>query len=129
MDHVNKTVLKFLKKNDLEDFADDWLSSELQMNLVGLVDTSASTESKRGGKSKKKKDPNAPKRNKTSYIFFSIHERPNLPEGLSAKESVEEIALRWNKVKQNPKEMEKYIKLAAEDKERYAREMSEYEAK
>ena len=129
MDHVNKTVLKFLKKNDLEDFTDDWLSSELQMNLVGLVDTSASTESKRYGKSKKKKDPNAPKRNQTSYIFFSIHERPNLPEGLSAKESVEEIALRWNKVKQNPKEMEKYIKLAAEDKERYAREMSEYEAK
>lgn len=124
MDHVNKTVIKFLEDNNLEDFKDDWLSSKLQMGLVGLVDTS--TEIKNGKKPKKKKDPNAPKRSKSSYIYFSMAERSNIPSGLSAKEAMSELAIRWENVKNDPHQLVKYQKLADADKERYVREKDKY---
>jgi len=124
MDHVNKTVIKFLDDNDLTDYKSDWLSSKLQLGLVGLVDTS--TETKKEKKKKKKKDPNAPKRGRSAYILFSMAERSNLPEGMTNREAMSELALRWDDTKNDPDELAKYKKLAEADKERYEKEKAEY---
>jgi len=81
---------------------------------------------------RKKKDPNAPKRGKSSYIFFCAAERESVnkdnPE-MAPKEITRELGRRWNELKESfPKKVAKYVKLAEKDKERYLTEKAKYES-
>lgn len=67
------------------------------------------------------------KKNKSAYVLFSNEERENIKkEGitLNNKETISELAKRWNKIKtsedvDDKKIFEKFSSLAAQDKERY----------
>mmetsp|Transcript_4841 Transcript_4841/g.13986 ORF Transcript_4841/g.13986 Transcript_4841/m.13986 type:complete len:168 (-) Transcript_4841:336-839(-) len=87
------------------------------------------TEEPGGGKRKKaKKDPNAPKRNMSAYFLYSVHIRPeikqNNPEA-SFGDIARIISAQFKELSE--KERKRWDKKAAEDKERYQREMAEYE--
>jgi high mobility group protein B2 len=87
------------------------------------------TEEEGGRKKKAKKDPNAPKRNMSAFFLFSIQARPKVKED-NPEASFGDIArLISQKFKGlTEKEKRKWEKKAAEDKERYMREMAEYNA-
>jgi hypothetical protein len=83
-----------------------------------------------GGKKKKaKKDPNAPKRNMSAYFLYSMFARPQVkndnPEA-SFGDIARLISAQFKTL--NDKEKKKWEKKAGEDKERYQRQMAEYNA-
>lgn len=87
------------------------------------------TETK--AKTKKVKDPNAPKRGKSAYFFFMDDERPK-QKAANPEAGVAELAklmgAEWNKIKGTP-DAKKYEDLAAKDKARYEKEKAAYEGK
>ena len=81
---------------------------------------------------KKVKDPNAIKKPLSSYLFFCAEQRETIkaemPEGTKPKEIMTELGVKWNEIKTNKKfkkEFDKYTKMAADDKERYAQANSD----
>uniref|UniRef100_A0A0N5ANY7 HMG box domain-containing protein n=1 Tax=Syphacia muris TaxID=451379 RepID=A0A0N5ANY7_9BILA len=65
-----------------------------------------------------KKDPNAPKRGKSAYMFWLGDNRSRLTKpGMSVVEVTKAAGEEWRKIK--PDEKAKYEKLAADDKKRY----------
>jgi hypothetical protein len=121
---VNEFVSDFLVNNgDSESIEGEWSSDDNQSRLKALF---VSCDKK----VKKVKDPNAPKRAKSSYLFFCAAERIVIKdEGseLSAKDVTSELGRRWNLLKEKGADSLKgYAVLAAEDKERYALEKAEY---
>jgi HMG (high mobility group) box len=79
---------------------------------------------------KKAKDPNAPKRASTSYLYFSNEMRPKLKERqpeLTFGELGQKLGEMFRKL--TPEEKEKYEKLAREDKARFSKETAAYKAK
>lgn len=81
-------------------------------------------------KKSKKKDPNAPKKPMSAYFFFANELRPKLkvekPE-LSILEQSKEAGRRWGAMDSAAKA--KYESMAAEDKQRYVREMAAHKDK
>ena len=76
----------------------------------------------------KKKDPNAPKRGMSAFMFYSCDRRPQLksqnpdwPFGEFAKA----IGAEWGQM--NDKQKGKFQKMAEKDKKRYDREMENYD--
>jgi len=71
------------------------------------------------------KDPNAPKKGKSAYIFFCAAMRPQVKEDLGeeGKSSImAELGKRWKELKENDDradELAEYTKMAADDKARY----------
>ena len=82
-----------------------------------------------GRKKKAKKDPNAPKRNMSAYFLYSMYARPQVKKD-SPEASFGEIARLISEQfkKLSDKERKKWDKKAAEDKERYQKEMAAYNA-
>ncbi|XP_058803231.1 FACT complex subunit Ssrp1 [Phymastichus coffea] len=77
--------------------------------------------------SKKEKDENKPKRGQTAYMYFLNSVR----EEIKAKNpgiKVTEVSQKGGEMWKELKDKSKFEKMAAEDKERYAREMKEYKA-
>jgi hypothetical protein len=74
------------------------------------------------------KDPNAPKRGKSAYIFFCAAMRPQVKEelGEEGKSSImAELGKRWKELKvddDRTEELAEYVKMAADDKSRYEKE-------
>jgi hypothetical protein len=121
---VNEFVSDFLVKNgDSESIEVEWESDDNQSRFKTLFVS-------RDKKVKKVKDPNAPKRAKSSYLFFCAAERLVIKgEGsdLSAKDVTSELGRRWNILKEEGDDsLQGYVVLAAEDKERYTLEKAEY---
>ena len=79
-----------------------------------------------GKKPKKTRDPNMPKRNLNSYMFFSPNMVKELKEksGLTHKEATVKAGEMWSKMTEADKKP--FVDMAEEDKERYTREMAEY---
>ncbi|OMO77449.1 Structure-specific recognition protein [Corchorus olitorius] len=81
-----------------------------------------------GGKKKKqKKDPNAPKKAMSGYMFFSQVERENVRKsnpGIPITEVSKVLGERWNKM--TAAEKEPYLAKAQADKKRYNDEKSVY---
>ena len=122
---VNEFVSAFLVTNgDSESIEDEWSTDENQSKFKALFAGCAKKSGKR------KKDPNAPKRSKSSYLFFCVEERIVIKEetpDMSAKDVTSALGARWNLLKaEGDDSIQKYVDLAAEDKERYALEKSEY---
>jgi hypothetical protein len=71
------------------------------------------------------KDPNAPKKGKSAYIFFCAAMRPQVKEelGEEGKSSImAELGKRWKELKDDDdraEELAEYTKMAADDKARY----------
>jgi hypothetical protein len=73
-------------------------------------------------------DPSAPKRNMSAYFLFSIDERPRVKEenpDASFGDIARMISERFKTLSASEKKI--WETKAAEDKERYAREMAEYQ--
>lgn len=80
-----------------------------------------------GGRKRKKKDPNAPKRPLSAFFLFCQDERPAVKAvypNYSVGEAAKELGERWNKVSAEVKS--KYEAKAAQDKARYDRELTNY---
>jgi hypothetical protein len=82
------------------------------------------------------KDPDAPKKNNTSYIYFCSHRRPDakrtLGENVKATEVTKLLGKMWKELKEDKDrsdEMEMYTGLAAYDKARYVSENQTKKAK
>ncbi|VDK18764.1 unnamed protein product [Anisakis simplex] len=71
------------------------------------------------------KDPNAPKRGKSAYIFWLSDNRARFTKpGVSVVEVTKAAAVEWNVLK----DKSKWEKMAAEDKKRYVKELASYKA-
>ncbi|KAI9644921.1 Non-histone chromosomal protein 6 [Ciborinia camelliae] len=78
---------------------------------------------------KKKKDPNAPKRGLSAYMFFANEQRDNVREenpGISFGQVGKVLGERWKAL--NEKQRGPYEELAAKDKKRYEEEKANYNA-
>ena len=83
--------------------------------------------------SKKKSDPNAPKGKKSAYIFFCAEHRAAAKTEIGkegkATDVTKLLATWWNELKEDEDrsdELEKYAKMAADDKVRHDQETQEY---
>jgi high mobility group protein B3 len=107
-----------LKKGDVKTVMDAWNSKKTEVSkLVGSTERTT----------KKKKDPNAPKRPKTGYILFCGEKREEVKsknKNMSATEITSKLAELWKKISE--KDKKKYETLAQEDKQRYEKELEEY---
>lgn len=115
--------------------ADPAAISGVIMNGSDSDSSSGSDSGARRTHKRKKKDPNAPKRNKSPYIIFTEVFRDNVTKELKAKlgseftykEVLKELGRRWNILNEGEKEQFKI--LAAEDKKRYEAEIAIYKKK
>ena len=79
------------------------------------------------------KDPNAPKRGKSGYIFFCSANRSDVKEELGEDAKTTEITSRlgelWTELKNDEsraEELASYLKMATDDKDRYVSEKADY---
>jgi len=80
--------------------------------------------------SKKNKDPNAPKRARGSYVFFTLDERPKIVKETPVMKFTQMghvMGERWRAL--TPEGKKKYEDLANDDKKRFNEEMAAYNAK
>ena len=76
---------------------------------------------------KRKRDPNAPKRPMTAFMYFAREERPKVMKdnpNFSVPEIGKELGARWRKLGDN--ERAKFDALAAKDMARYQAQMKKY---
>jgi hypothetical protein len=106
-----------LASTDKERYANDINEYIPQEMEVGLVEE----------KKKKKKDSNAPKNARNSYIFYCMSARGDIkaskPE-LSTREITSEMGDTWNSL--SVEEKQPFVDRATEDKKRYTDEMKNY---
>jgi hypothetical protein len=83
-----------------------------------------------GGRKKRKKDPNAPKRPLSAFFLYCADERAAIKAvhpTHSVGEVAKELGEKWNKV--TPEVKAKYEAKAQADKARYEKAMAEYKSK
>lgn len=83
---------------------------------------------KTGTTTRKKKDPNAPKRGKSSWIYFwnDYREKNECPESTTYREWMKIVGPIWTEM--DDEEKQPFVELAAADKLRAKKEKEEYEA-
>jgi hypothetical protein len=123
----NNFVISSLK--NYEDIGTVWTNADIQKNLKSLL-VGLSKDSNRS-----KKDPDAPKRGKSGYLFFCSANRNKVKEFLGeqakATDVTKELGIRWNALKASSKAEDKkilveYENAASLDKTRYQTEKSTY---
>jgi len=83
----------------------------------------------KGEKNKKKKDPNAPKRGLSAYMFFANEQRENVRDenpGITFGQVGKVLGERWKAL--NEKQRAPYEAKAAADKKRYEEAKEKYNA-
>ena len=124
--NLNNFVLKFLEGLTVEGLDNDKLLElwgEKNKEFTKLIDASEKKEKN------KKKDENAPKGARTSYIFFCMEERPKIKKenpDIDSKDVIRELAKRWNKVKDDEELLKHYSSMADADRKRASEEKKEY---
>lgn len=99
----------------------------VKKHLTEIEKTVKKTAKKTSKSVKKKKDPAAPKKNCSSYIFFCKDMRESVKSenpGLKGTEITKEIANLWKKLEEDDKGP--FIEKAEADKQRYLDEMKSY---
>lgn len=86
---------------------------------------------KNNSKIKENKDPNAPKRYKSAYIFFNLERineyKKKFPnQKIKITDLSKESGIEWKKIKDDEKKYEKYKKMEDNDKKRYNKELDKY---
>ena len=114
----------------VENLNELWSSNqEVQKQLKSLFSVKNSVTER------KKKDPLAPKRGKSAYLFFCADFRDMVKKDLGvdskATDVTRELGSRWNMLKESKSKSDKqkivkYEKLAEEDKSRYETEKADY---
>ncbi|KAH0541405.1 Non-histone chromosomal protein 6 [Glutinoglossum americanum] len=87
------------------------------------------TKNKPKGDGKKKKDPNAPKRGLSAYMFFANEQRENVRDenpGITFGQVGKVLGERWKAL--NEKQRAPYEAKAAADKKRYEEAKEKYNA-
>jgi len=87
-------------------------------------------EGKKERKPRKKKDPNAPKRPKSAWMYFGEEMRPKIKvehPGVQQKEILQLLGEKWKEL--TDEEKEPYQKKAKKDKNRYETEKANYKPK
>ena len=98
-----------------------------QITILSKRVDALETSVKSGGKVKPAKDKNAPKKPKNSYSFYNIEMGKKLMKDepdLKLPDRSKKIGKMWGEMTEAQKKP--YEALAAEDKKRYANEMSTY---
>ena len=121
---LNKLVLAFLSENvDAANLDELWMDSSTQKQVKSLLSRA----------SRPPKDPNAPKRGKSSYLYFCEANRAKVKKSLGtdakATDVTRQLGVLWNELKNDKKQEKKlkeYVVLAAADKERYQKEKESY---
>jgi ABC-type transporter MlaC component len=103
-----------------------------QRYAKAMEDYSPPDDGKKGGAKgkKKKKDPNAPKRGMTAFMYFSNEMRPKVKAenpDLSFGDMGKKLGEMFRGL--TPEEKRKYEKKAEDDKDRYKKEQADYAAK
>eukprot|EP01006_Ploeotia_vitrea_P044245 TRINITY_DN66820_c6_g2_i1.p1 TRINITY_DN66820_c6_g2~~TRINITY_DN66820_c6_g2_i1.p1 ORF type:complete len:157 (+),score=109.53 TRINITY_DN66820_c6_g2_i1:385-855(+) len=83
-----------------------------------------------GRRGKRKRDPNAPKRAMSAYLFFGQEMRQKIKDEFPDAKSPEimtKIGARWREM--NDEDKQPYVKMADKDKQRYALQKAAYESK
>uniref|UniRef100_A0A0K0E8M4 HMG box domain-containing protein n=1 Tax=Strongyloides stercoralis TaxID=6248 RepID=A0A0K0E8M4_STRER len=104
-----------------------YLCRELLLDYYKMARPSKSVnnENSRGVTKRAKKDANAPKRGKSAYMFWLAENRARLTKpGMGVTDVAKAAGAEWNKLQ----DKQKWEKMAAEDKERYEKEMATYKA-
>ena len=128
-------ITNFFKDHPYEDeeILKYWNTEENFTEIEKIIKTSTKSSTE-----KKVKDPNKPKRGKSSYLFFCADNREKVKKDLEkngedfkATDVTKELGNRWNSLKvssktTDKKKYEKYVKQAEEDRERYGKEMADY---
>ena len=123
---LNNLVSAFLTENEgVDNLESNWLAPTIQKQVKSLFSNK--------GDGRKHKDPNAPKRGKSAYLWFCSEHRDAVKEDLGpetmATTITTELGARWNSLKNDKKrakELARYQKLASDDKDRYESEKTNY---
>jgi hypothetical protein len=139
---VQKAVSKKSKKNSLANAVTAYLTTLLgsvlsASDLVRVVETLESNSSQlqktinsrmnQDAKKLRVKDPNAPKRNKSSYLIFCEDRREHIKKNntaISSTQLIRELGAAWKNVSASDKT--RYEALAVKDKARFDTEMKSY---
>lgn len=125
IDSVNALFTEFLgKQSNGAELEKQWMRPVHQKQL----------KSKLASASKKKADPNAPKRPKSPFLLFCDVERPQLYKQYPDSKMTEfssQLGAMWSDLKNDPdraSELKHYQKEAEKDKRRYEAEKARYDA-
>lgn len=109
------------EKKSRDTVLSNWQAQKAQVSkLLSSSESSVKT-------TKKAKDPNAPKKQRSAYIIFCSANRDNVKQlhpGLSNTEVTSMLGKMWKAI--TPDDKKHYESLAAQDKDRYNSEMSTY---
>ena len=128
-EYVVKVLSSVLNEDDI-----DSVRSALQENSDGLQNVIVNNIPKQKTEKKtekKKKDSNAPKRGKSSYIFFCVDKREEIKKAnpnMSAKDIIRELGRVWRE-DTSESDRAKYESQSIADKKRYDNEMIDYAPK
>ncbi|KAK4515084.1 uncharacterized protein ATC70_002694 [Mucor velutinosus] len=127
-------VIQNLTKN-LKDFSEillnssEFAGSEASSSNAASNGSAASASSEKPKKKKVEKDPNAPKRNLSSYMLYSQSVRPDVVKQNPSVRPVDIakiIGEKWNAL--SDKEKQPFVKAAEKEKARYDKETKTYKA-
>lgn len=121
LDFSNKMSAKAVKQSSMERELNKFLTQDQVERVLELINT----QSKK--RTKTTKDPNAPKRWKSSYILFCGDRRAQLVSEnptLKATEITARLGKLWTALPDTEKD--RYSQLSAQDKERFTRELAAY---
>jgi hypothetical protein len=128
---ADKKVLQLCEQEAAEDKAR--YDEDMKDYVPPSDDELVASNGKGKGKGKKKSDPNAPKGKKSAYIFFCSDNRDAAKTEIGADGKATDVtkllATWWNELKADEDrrdELEKYNKMAADDKVRHDQETQEY---
>ena len=120
---VSKFVIDFIESTDKDKLKNKWESKDVQKDLKKIL---------KKIKSNKVNAPiKKPKRCKSSYIYFCEDKRPEIKKEnptMDAKIIVTKLGKLWAELKKenNSSKLLQYEKCAKKDKQRYEKEMIEY---
>tara|TARA_Y100000389_G_scaffold61496_1_gene57564 strand:+ start:460 stop:1464 length:1005 start_codon:yes stop_codon:yes gene_type:complete len=124
---INTLVLDTF--STVPDAAELWNTDQVQKTLKTIVAASLDQDNR------KKKDPNAPKRGKSGYLFFCSEYRHKVKDEMGpdskATDVTRELGVRWNALKTSGKKADEKLitgfnKMAENDKARYAEQKAVY---
>jgi hypothetical protein len=105
---------------------------EMESYVAPSDEDLATMVSPKKGRKTSDKDPNAPKKGKSAYIFFCADMRPQVKEELGEEGKsliMSELGKRWKELKEDENraaELDRYSKMAADDKARYEEEKKDH---
>ena len=103
---LNKFVVSFFETNDSTTLTDKWLKNTTQQKIKSILTKNTL------------KDPNAPKRGKSAYLFFCDMNRESvkvdLGNGVKATDVTRELGVRWNSLKKDKSRVKELKKLENE---------------